>query len=157
MTKRITSSRVLFCDAYHKGVYGNKYQWLIVGMYQKDWWKKGTHNCTAEQIQTALIGSMVMDILPLASNEEITISKRVSNYIPFVESLLTTYCIIFVLQTPGEYESEYLNMTKHFSRYHGYAYDGIWAAAMAIQEVGRHAKNHLNLSLADFDYRLDLL
>jgi hypothetical protein len=45
-----------------------------------------------------------------------------------------------------------LNMTKHYSRYHGYAYDGVWAAALAIEEVGR--KSHAyNLSLADFTYR----
>jgi hypothetical protein len=43
-------------------------------------------------------------------------------------------------------------MTKHYSRYHGYAYDGVWAAALAIEEVGR--KSHAyNLSLADFTYR----
>ena len=44
-------------------------------------------------------------------------------------------------------------MTQDYSRYHGYAYDGIWAAAMAIQDVGRHAKDQYNMSLIDFDYR----
>ena len=50
---------------------------------------------------------------------------------------------------------EYKNVTggKHYSRYHGYAYDGIWAAAMAIQDVGRHAKEKYNMSLLDFEYR----
>lgn len=71
--------RVLFCDAFHKGVYGNKFQWLIVGMYQDEWWTRGEGEtrCTPQEIQTALMGSMVMEILPLASNEEITVSKRV--------------------------------------------------------------------------------
>ena len=76
----IFHQRVLFCDAYHKGVYGNKYQWLIVGMYQDEWWArggKGETRCTPQEIQTALMGSMVMEILPLASNEEITVSKKV--------------------------------------------------------------------------------
>ena len=53
-----------------------------------------------------------------------------------------------------EYEREYLNLTKHTSRYHGYAYDGVWAAALAIQEVGRRA-HYYNTSLADFTYRFD--
>ena len=53
---------------------------------------------------------------------------------------------------PGEYERQYTNMTKHYSRYHGYAYDGVWAAALAIEEVGRKAHAY-NLSLADFSYR----
>ena len=58
---------------------GKKFQWLIVGMYQKNWWEKGANetSCTAAEIQSALLGTMVMDILPLASNEDITISRRV--------------------------------------------------------------------------------
>lgn len=127
-----TWARIVFCDAYHRGVYGNKFQWLIVGMYENEWWLKQEPNssCTPQQIQTALVGVMVMDILPLASREEITDSRR----------------------TPLEYEREYMNISRHYSRYHGYAYDGVWAAALAIEEVGRRAHAY-NLSLADFSYR----
>ena len=59
---------------------GKKFQWLIVGMYQDKWWEKNLEDttCTAAEIQKALIGTMVLDILPLASNEDITISRRVS-------------------------------------------------------------------------------
>ena len=59
------------------------------------------------------------------------------------------------MKTPGEYNQEYNNLTrhKHYSRYHGYAYDGIWAAAMAIQEVIHRAKYRLNNTIADFNYR----
>ena len=53
---------------------------------------------------------------------------------------------------PVEYEKQYLNETQHYSRYHGYAYDGVWAAALAIEEVGRKAPVY-NLSLSDFSYR----
>ena len=60
--------------------------------------------------------------------------------------------MVWLLQMPGEYERQYTNMTKHYSRYHGYAYDGVWAAALAIEEVGRKAHAY-NLSLADFSYR----
>ena len=58
---------------------GKKFQWLIVGMYQENWWLKGTEDttCSTSEIQSALLGAMVMDVLPLASNEDITISKRV--------------------------------------------------------------------------------
>ncbi len=34
--------------------------------------------CQPEEIKKALMGAMIMDILPLASREEITVSKRVS-------------------------------------------------------------------------------
>ena len=33
--------RKVFCNAYKKGLYGRRYQWLIVGMYSKNWWEKG--------------------------------------------------------------------------------------------------------------------
>ena len=58
---------------------GKKFQWLIVGMYEEKWWEKGSEEteCTAAEIQHALVGTMVLDILPLASNEDITISRRV--------------------------------------------------------------------------------
>ena len=69
--------RHIFCNAFRKGVYGNKYQWLIVGMYDDNWWMK-EGPCKPEEIQKALVGAMIMDILPLASSEDITVSKRVS-------------------------------------------------------------------------------
>ena len=50
-----------------------------------------------------------------------------------VFSLLRLNDLQFLFQTPLEYEREYLNLTHHTSRYHGYAYDGVWAAALAIQ------------------------
>ena len=37
--------------------------------------------CKPEEIKKALVGAMIMDILPLASSEDITVSKRVSSEI----------------------------------------------------------------------------
>lgn len=73
-------ARAVFCEAYKKSMYGFKFQWLIVGMYDDEWWLKEDESldCTPRQIQTALIGVMVMDIQALASREEITVSGRVS-------------------------------------------------------------------------------
>ena len=49
-------------------------------MYDDDWWRNGSNatGCTAAEIETALVGVMVMDIQALASREEITVSGRVS-------------------------------------------------------------------------------
>ena len=71
--------RKIFCEAYRRKMDGKKFQWLIVGMYEEKWWEKGSEEteCTAAEIQHALVGTMVLDILPLASNEDITISRRV--------------------------------------------------------------------------------
>lgn len=68
--------RHVFCDAFAKGVYGPKFQWLIVGMYDEHWWLKDAP-CHPDKIKRALLGAMVMDILPLASSEEITVSAMV--------------------------------------------------------------------------------
>ncbi|CAB4069502.1 GABBR [Lepeophtheirus salmonis] len=87
-------------------------------------------SCTAEEILIALKGTMVMEIQPLSSVDDITISKL----------------------TPSEYEHQYINLTRHYSRYHGYAYDGIWATALAIQDAGHRARHH-NRSLATFNYK----
>ena len=60
-------------------MYGSKFQWLIVGMYDDDWWEKDDNSteCNPSEIKTALVGVMVMDIQALASREEITVSGRV--------------------------------------------------------------------------------
>ncbi|QQP38903.1 Gamma-aminobutyric acid type B receptor subunit 1, partial [Caligus rogercresseyi] len=53
------------------------YQWLIVGMYSEEWWSREANStsCTAEEILIALKGTMVMEIQPLSSVDDITISK----------------------------------------------------------------------------------
>ena len=83
---------------------GKKFQWLIVGMYEEKWWEKGSEEteCTAAEIQHALVGTMVLDILPLASNEDITISRRVRlnrngiRYFLIVANYLRYPIIIFI-------------------------------------------------------------
>jgi len=64
------------------------------------------------------------------------------------------------LQTSKEYQQEYdMRRGSEYSRFHGYTYDGVWTAALAIQEVARkvhqssHDKGILNRTIADFQYR----
>jgi len=45
-------------------------------MYEENWWLRDAP-CQPEEIKKALVGAMIMDILPLASSEDITVSKRV--------------------------------------------------------------------------------
>jgi len=63
-------------------------------------------------------------------------------------------------QTSKEYQQEYdMRRGSEYSRFHGYTYDGVWTAALAIQEVARkvhqssHDKGILNRTIADFQYR----
>lgn len=54
-------------------------------------------------------------------------------------------------QTADEYLSEYDSLRgNEYSRFHGYTYDGIWAAALAIQYVAQKREDFLT----HFDYRV---
>ncbi|XP_013776602.1 gamma-aminobutyric acid type B receptor subunit 2-like isoform X2 [Limulus polyphemus] len=111
-------ARNVFCEAYKLGMYGRKYQWIIVGMYDYDWWMKHLDNltCNQSQLREAMEGYLAVDILSLSSTEDITVSGL----------------------TSAEYYAQY---KQHYSgsnnRFHGYAYDGIWVIALAIQMVKR--------------------
>ena len=76
-----TWARRVFCNAYHHGLYGRKFQWVIVGgMYKEGWWmEKGEDsvNCTIRQMTAAVSGVIVVGMLPICSDEDITISKLV--------------------------------------------------------------------------------
>jgi len=143
-------ARAVFCEAWKKGLYGDKIQWLIVGMYEDQWWntlEKGV-DCTPLQILQALQGTMVMEIQPISSCSP--------------EDQKNKECKVTVSQkTAGEYEDEYLASTREtgrrhnaniYSRFHGYAYDGIWAIARAIEAVEEESKA-FNETLVDFQYK----
>lgn len=59
------------------------------------------------------------------------------------------------IQTAYEYEAAYNRLrNKEYSKYHGYAYDGIWTIAFAIHlvDIKLRASNS-KLSFQDFKYR----
>jgi hypothetical protein len=58
-------------------MYGKRYQWLIVAAYDPTWWRVPDTNCSLEDIETALQGALLMDVLPLSTGDEVTISGRV--------------------------------------------------------------------------------
>ncbi|XP_076305711.1 gamma-aminobutyric acid type B receptor subunit 2-like [Tachypleus tridentatus] len=108
----------VFCEAYKVGLYGKKYQWIIVGVYDYDWWKKHLDivTCNQSQLGEAMEGYLATDILSLSSTEDITVSGL----------------------TSAEYETQYKQRYDGSNnRFHGYAYDGIWMIALAIQMVKR--------------------
>ncbi|XP_076371386.1 gamma-aminobutyric acid type B receptor subunit 2-like isoform X2 [Tachypleus tridentatus] len=107
----------IFCEAYRVGLYGTMYQWIIVGMYDEHWWRNDNKHitCDQSQLQEALEGYIATDVLPLSTEDKTTVSGLI----------------------PIEYEAQYDRARRgSYSRFHGYAYDGIWAIALAIQKVG---------------------
>lgn len=57
-------------------LYGRKYQWLIMGTYNADWWMIGDpdNNCTSAELEKALEQTILTDLLPLSTSGEITVS-----------------------------------------------------------------------------------
>ncbi|XP_060533297.1 gamma-aminobutyric acid type B receptor subunit 2 isoform X2 [Cylas formicarius] len=125
----------IFCEAYKLEMYGRKYQWLIMGTYKFEWWKRiePEVNCTLDELELSLEQTILTDLLPLSTNGEITVSAI----------------------TADEYNSEYNSRRgKEYSRFHGYTYDGIWAVALAIQNVAHKIKYfRRNQTVNDFRYR----
>ncbi|KAJ8917294.1 hypothetical protein NQ315_002312 [Exocentrus adspersus] len=128
-------AREIFCEAYKLKMYGRKYQWIIMGTYSFDWWKKmdAEFNCTLEELEESLEQTILTDLLPLSTSREITISGI----------------------TADEYNMEYDSRRgNEYSRFHGYTYDGIWAVALAIQNVAHKIKHfRKNQTVNDFRYR----
>lgn len=131
-----TWARNIFCEAYKLRMFGRKYQWIIVGMYEERWWEQrdSAVNCHRWELLMALEGMIATDLLPLRSNDIRTVSD----------------------QTPKKYNEEYNRMRgSEYSRFHGYAYDGVWATALAINAVMKKLnESHETLTLHDdFRYR----
>ncbi|XP_050081656.1 gamma-aminobutyric acid type B receptor subunit 2 [Anopheles aquasalis] len=122
-------ARRVFCEAYKLDMYGRSYQWLVMGTYGNEWWAENDTDCAVEQVATALESTILVDLLPLSTSGDITISGI----------------------TADEYLTEYNSRRgSEYSRFHGYTYDGIWAVASAIQYVSQR-KEH---SLTRFEYRV---
>lgn len=129
-------------------MYGRAYQWLIMATYTTDWWNVTLDSeCSVEEISVALEGAILVDLLPLSTSGDITVAGIVSSlYIDFFATLNPT-----LLQTADEYLIEYDRLRgSEYSRFHGYTYDGIWAAALAIQYVAEKRED----LLTHFDYRV---
>lgn len=60
-------------------MFGSKYQWIIPGWYQGNWWEQAnTTNCTTKKLLTAMEGYISVDFEPLSARQTKGISGRVS-------------------------------------------------------------------------------
>lgn len=60
-------------------MYGSKYQWIIPGWYQGNWWEQANStNCTTRKLLTAMEGYISVDFEPLSAKRIKGISGRVS-------------------------------------------------------------------------------
>lgn len=116
-----TWARRVFCAVSRINLYGGRYQWILAGPRQERWWmtqaedqQDPTVNCTSYEILAALEGAFVVDVLPLTSSKQVTISGL----------------------TAEEYEKQYnKERGDSYSQFHGYAYDAVWTAAQTVKTV----------------------
>ncbi|KOC70384.1 Gamma-aminobutyric acid type B receptor subunit 2 [Habropoda laboriosa] len=126
-------ARRIFCEAYKFGMFGRKYQWVIMGTYAEEWWQRPVGGCEPSEIAMALHGAILTDLLPITTEKRYTVAG------------ITTE------QYRVEYDSRRGN---EYSRFHGYTYDGIWAVALAIQRVANRITHYRrNQTMSDFRYR----
>ncbi|XP_078737873.1 gamma-aminobutyric acid type B receptor subunit 2 isoform X2 [Lampetra fluviatilis] len=143
----------VFCCAYREAMFGSKYQWVVPGWYRERWWanagalpaspgggkaegrggpgdpgepraSRGGRTggpagspCSEAQMMSAMEGYVAVDFVPLATKPIQTISG----------------------QTPQQYFKAYEDhrrmLGEPYSKFHGYAYDGVWVIARAMQKA----------------------
>ncbi|XP_061677838.1 gamma-aminobutyric acid type B receptor subunit 2 isoform X3 [Syngnathoides biaculeatus] len=130
----------VFCCAYNLNMFGSKYQWIIPGWYQGNWWEQANStNCTTKKLLAAMEGYISVDFEPLSARQIQGISGR----------------------TPKEYEREYSRELRQKgvepSKFHGFAYDGIWVIAktltrvMDLLRVKQRQSGHRNFTVDDHE------
>ena len=60
-------------------MFGRKYQWVIMGTYAEEWWLRPGSGCAPSELSEALHGTILTDLLPLSTEQQITVSGIVSN------------------------------------------------------------------------------
>ncbi|XP_069814252.1 gamma-aminobutyric acid type B receptor subunit 2 isoform X2 [Dendropsophus ebraccatus] len=124
----------VFCCAYNEEMYGSKYQWVIPGWYQALWWQQANSSiCSSKNLLTAMEGYVGVDFEPLSTKNIKTISGR----------------------TPQQYEKEYNEKRSDVepSKFHGYAYDGIWVIAKTLHRAMEYLNaTNRHQSIQDFNY-----
>ena len=59
-------------------MFGRKYQWVIMGTYAEGWWERAGGGCAPSELMEALHSAILTDLLPLSTEQQITVSGFVS-------------------------------------------------------------------------------
>ncbi|XP_038053472.1 gamma-aminobutyric acid type B receptor subunit 2-like [Patiria miniata] len=131
------TARKVICKAYNEGMYGKTHVWILPGWFHADWWRSvdDSDGCTESELQLALQGYISTDLLPLSGSDEPTVSGY----------------------TPQEYDTLYNELRgDEYSAFHGYAYDGVWVMARALDSVLRTLRDRGELArFQQFNYSDD--
>lgn len=72
-------ARRVMCEAYKRGLYGEKYVWFLIGWYEDDWWTDVKDlDCTLDQMKTVVEGHLTTEGLVLNQDDRQTVSGYTS-------------------------------------------------------------------------------
>ncbi|KAL9965837.1 hypothetical protein ACROYT_G029691 [Oculina patagonica] len=131
------SARKVFCQAYHTDMYGARYAWLIPGWFSRNWWKIKLENesvaCTEDEMNKAVKGYIACDNLKISPDNTVTVSGQSREQLSFRYQRVT---------------GRPLNETDG-----GFAYDAVWAIALALNRTEEYLKENKSLlSIDNFTY-----
>ncbi|EDV28421.1 uncharacterized protein TRIADDRAFT_18816, partial [Trichoplax adhaerens] len=138
-----SQGRKVFCRAYHLGLTGSAYVWIITGWLEENWWLDplgegvtvGNHHCNDSVMTKAVKGYFGMATLAISSRPQSTISGLTSS-----EWLQLFFKY---LQRPGAYVGAI--------DFASFTYDSVWAIALTLnQSINPLSK--INKTLEDIDY-----
>nr|XP_006824736.1 PREDICTED: gamma-aminobutyric acid type B receptor subunit 2-like [Saccoglossus kowalevskii] len=125
-------AKQVFCSARKNQLVGNKYVWILPGWFTDNWWNSTSEfaGCKDDELYDAIQGYIATDVLPLA----------------------TTGAEMIAGLTASAYEDQYnTNNGDNYTVFHGYAYDGVWAIALALDAVIRQLGSNVT-SLVNYTY-----
>ncbi|XP_022096117.1 uncharacterized protein LOC110982174 [Acanthaster planci] len=134
------AARVLLCEAYKQDVTGYEgYQWFLPALYPDHWWDTDFYNsdrqespesvpCTTQEMARAVAGYMSLSQLHVARGEECIVSG----------------------ETAAQWEEKYQAVVdqegKQASDFAAYAYDAVWAFALAYESLLQKSPGALGMS-----------
>ena len=59
---------LIFDKAFRYDLYGSRFQWIIVGYYESNWWLNNLGPCNTSEILTALNGTLQTRVAELGYN-----------------------------------------------------------------------------------------
>lgn len=77
-------------------MFGRKYQWVIMGTYAEEWWLRPGGGCAPSELSEALHGTILTDLLPLATEQQITISGIVKKIFIYMHAVVYAFSFIYV-------------------------------------------------------------
>ncbi|XP_068685324.1 gamma-aminobutyric acid type B receptor subunit 2-like isoform X2 [Montipora foliosa] len=152
------SARKVFCQAYHFGLYGSRYVWIIPGWYQTNWWKseltKDSLGCTESEMNEAVTGYIACDNVKISPGNDITVTGQTPQELKSRYQLMGGLCNNGTMGQWNNATMQQCNNGRSLqSTDAGFAYDAVLAIAIALNRTLEHFKVlNTSLSINNFKY-----